>query len=485
MKSIQVFLVSVFLILSSLKVLSAPEASFDFKIFYIPGQGSFVETYLEFNGQSLIYKLNKNNVLQANLEIIQYLKDGEKIIDFKKTTLASPESVDSIFVDFIDVKRMNIPNGKYTLEIELIDLNDTNKRTVSISEPIEIINFQDKVFISDIELITAYKTTTETTEFTKSGIDVLPLLSNYFYPELNELAFYTEVYNSKTPSSGEGQYLVKIFIENADNNLVMEGFQKVTKKEMQPVSAIFNKFDINGLYSGNYNLVVQAIDRENNILSEKKLFFQRNKIRPNTDYLNQTIENTFVESIEKNYLLESINSLSPIAEDGETSIIANQISEKTDHQVMKSFFYSFWLTRNPENPEKAWILYEEQVKAVNKKYGTQVIKGYNTDQGRIYLKYGPPVDVTVRANEPSSYPYEIWRYYKAGKFNNVRFVFYDRTLLNSNYELLHSENIPNELRNPRWQLILQSRNTPTKNVDDKEGVNHFGGRAKELFDNPR
>jgi GWxTD domain-containing protein len=488
MKTLKLYVALMGLLLSAERFMGTPEASFDYKFFYIPGQGSYIETYLEFNGQSLIYKPAESGALQASLQIIQYLKDGEKIIDFLKTNLVSPECVDSSFNDFIDVRRMNVPDGKFTIEIELVDLNDPNNKPVSLTENIMVKSYSDKTFISDIQLVTAYKTATETTEYTKSGIDVLPFVSNYFYPELNELFFYAEIYNTKPSAGLEGQFLLKEFIESDEDSKVIDGFQKISKKDLQNVSPIFDKFDISNLYTGNYNLVVQAIDRNNIILSEKKLFFQRNKtaIRaPISDYLNAKIENTFVENIEKDILLESIYSLRPIADDGEISILSNQMSEKTDYQVMKSFYYSFWIAREIQEPEKASLLYQEQVEVVNKKYGTQVKKGYETDQGRIYLKYGPPTDVTIRANEPSSYPYEIWRYYRANQFNNVRFVFYDRSLLNSNYELLHSDNIPTEIRNPRWELILQSRNTPTRNVDDTQGINHFGGRAKDYFDNPR
>lgn len=484
----KIWLVFILMFFFSAKYNAAPEANFDYKFFYIPNTGSYIETYLEFNGLTLIYKQNENKALQANLQIIQYLKEGDKIIDFIKTNLSSPEITDSIFSNFIDVRRMNVPLGIFTIEIELTDLNDPNNKMVSISETVEAKNYKDKSFISDIQLVTAYKTATQVSEFTKSGIDVLPFVSTYFYPELNELAFYAEIYNTNLASGSSDQFLLRQFIENADTQTAVDGFEKKTKKDLQEVVPVFNKFDIATLYTGNYNLVIQAIDRNNNILSEKKLFFQRNKPQSKTanlDYLNAKIENTFVENIEKTYLLESIYSTRPISDDGEISIMTNLISEKTDYQVMKSYFYSFWLARNPQEPEKAWLLYQEQVKYVNKKYGSQVVKGFDTDQGRIYLKYGPPESITVRANEPSSYPYEIWRYYKANQWNNVRFVFYDRSLLNSNYELLHSENIPTELRNPRWQLLLQSRNTPTRNVDDMEGIDHFGGRAKELFDNPR
>jgi GWxTD domain-containing protein len=158
---------------------------------------------------------------------------------------------------------------------------------------------------------------------------------------------------------------------------------------------------------------------------------------------------------------------------------------KAELSHLQQFFYAFWEERKPADGEMAWLEYREKLAFVESEFGTRNKRGYNTDRGRIWLQYGAPNDITDRPNEPSSYPYQIWRYYKAGQWNNVRFVFYDTTLLAEDYELLHSDNIPGELRNPQWQLLLEQRNTPMNNVDERSGRNHAGGRVDMLFENPR
>ena len=63
--------------------------------------------------------------------------------------------------------------------------------------------------------------------------------------------------------------------------------------------------------------------------------------------------------------------------------------------------------------------------------------------GRIFLYHGPPNTITDRPNEPSAYPYQIWHYYKIGKFNNKRFIFYKPDLGQMNmllYILIFKEN---------------------------------------------
>ncbi|MCX7995103.1 MAG: GWxTD domain-containing protein [candidate division WOR-3 bacterium] len=49
-------------------------------------------------------------------------------------------------------------------------------------------------------------------------------------------------------------------------------------------------------------------------------------------------------------------------------------------------------------------------------------KGWRSDRGRIYVKFGPPDEIQSRPYELSTKPYEIWYYYRL----NLKFIFYDR-----------------------------------------------------------
>ncbi|MEZ5195370.1 MAG: GWxTD domain-containing protein [Bacteroidales bacterium] len=79
--------------------------------------------------------------------------------------------------------------------------------------------------------------------------------------------------------------------------------------------------------------------------------------------------------------------------------------------------------------KKAWETYLEKVNLVNLAYSTQIQKGYDTDRGRTYLKYGEPNAISESYNEPATYPYEIWHYYDLGNGQrNKKFVFYTRDM---------------------------------------------------------
>ena len=143
---------------------------------------------------------------------------------------------------------------------------------------------------------------------------------------------------------------------------------------------------------------------------------------------------------------------------------------------MKRYFYSFWVKQNPKNPEQAWAEYKSKVNYVQKEYGSKLIKGYQTDRGRIYLKYGPPNDIFSEIYDPNAYPYEIWCYYVMGDQKNIQFVFWNKDYVTNNYEVLHS-NARGEINDPAWIKKLSSRLSPFESADDRSVESYFGGNA--------
>ena len=80
------------------------------------------------------------------------------------------------------------------------------------------------------------------------------------------------------------------------------------------------------------------------------------------DRLNAVqIQNTFVSRIPADSLTESINCLSPIATRLELNIIDKKNNNISD-TLKRQFLYSFWLNRQPENPELGWLKYKAEVK---------------------------------------------------------------------------------------------------------------------------
>ena len=459
------------------------KAYFTYCTFNAPESGSFVETYLTVVGNTVEYAPKEDGGYQGSIQVTLVFKQGEEIKDFKKYNLLSPVVADTAdAVNFIDQQRITLPNGQYDFEIVIADQN-SDKAPFQFHQELEVDYPTDAVRISDIELLESFSQATEQSIITKSGFDLVPYVSDYYPDNLNKISFYCEVYNTDKSLGAEGRYLVNYYIEQYEKGQMLPKYKSFARHSAKPVNVLLSEFNITDLPSGNYHLVVELRNRENEVLDTRKLFFQRSnpKVKlTSSDIASISMINSFVEQINSvDTIREYIRSVRPISSDLERNFADRQLA--TDQpDILKKFFLNFWMTRNSLNPELEWEKYKLELKKVDKAFGTKVHKGYETDRGRVYLQYGPPNTRTQQYNEPSAYPYEIWHYYKVGNFSNRKFVFYSPELASNNFELLHSDMF-GEVNNYRWQAMLQKRNTTFENIDTESGTDHFGGRSDDLF----
>lgn len=471
--------------------MASPFFVFNHKVFYVPTEGPIVETYIEFHGKSLTMSPNPEGFISGLVEITILFRDGDNVITYDKKIIGTPSMTPDDIIDFLDVQRFKVPYGTYTIEIKLSDLNAPDVQAVEFEMDIEVPQPQTDIFFSDVQLVMGYKKTEEVNMYSKSGFDLLPLVSDdYIGVNVKELMFYAELYNAHTLGNDE-KFLLSSYIADARTGDVMPETQKYERKAATEVRPTLTKINIEDLESGDYLVVIEARNRSNEILARVEHPFTRNYKGKEVDLSNLNedyIAGSWVSLYDdKAELFEYIQSTRPITDESERYAMQNTFEDffSSDLKQLQHYFFTFWETRSPGNGENKWLAYKEQVEYVQEAFGTGNKRGYDTDRGRVYLQYGPPIDISDRPNEPSSYPYQIWRYYKAGRWNNVRFVFFDPDLTSIDYTLLHCESIPGEIRNPQWRLLLEQRNTPMNNVDRRSGQQHFGGRVDDFFDNPR
>ncbi len=142
--------------------------------------------------------------------------------------------------------------------------------------------------------------------------------------------------------------------------------------------------------------------------------------------------------------------------------------------IQYQFLFAFWANRQPNHPEAAYKQYMEVARAVDNLYSSGFGHGFETDRGYTFMKYGKPSDIVSVEDEPSAPPYEIWIYYDFPQTtqSNVKFLFYNPTLVGDDYRLLHST-ARGEIQNPQWELELY-RDAPNdisgSNFVDATGV---------------
>jgi len=169
-----------------------------------------------------------------------------------------------------------------------------------------------------------------------------------------------------------------------------------------------------------------------------------------------------------------------MAKPAEIKNILTIIKTKNEANARK-LIQGFWIATSGTNAYDSWLKYKEQVVYVEHLYKNNYQAGYETDRGRVYLQYGAPTSVIQRETTSNEYPYEIWQYNKIGKYSNRRFIFYNPDLVSTSYRLLHSDMI-GEMKNPSWQQVLTSRNTPHGNIDTpNQNVNSTFGDSDYYF----
>ncbi|TEU05405.1 MAG: GWxTD domain-containing protein [Candidatus Aminicenantes bacterium] len=463
------------------------KAYFSYCTFYSPEKGPYIETYLSVMGSSVAYKKNEKGKMQGNIEITLIFKQGDQIKNFKKYNLLSPELEDTLgdYLNFIDQQRIVLANGTYSFEIQLTD-NYAKTSPFKSTQEIVISYPLDKISLSDIELIESFSKATGQTMLTKSGYDLVPFVTDYFPVSIPKISFYAEVYNTNKGLGENEKYLVNYFIESYETGSSINNYRGFARQTASQVNVVLSEFNIEKLPSGNYNLIIEIRNKNNEEVAKKKLFFQRSNPDVKIELGDITSVNTlnsFAKRIsDKDTLFEYIRSLRPISTDMEISFADNQL-KGADLELMQKFFLTFWQDRNIQNPEGEWLKYNQEVKKANKEYGTRITKGYNTDRGRIFLRYGTPNTLAERPHPPLAYPYEIWHYYKIKGQSNVKFVFYNPDMVTNNYTILHSNAI-GEIRDYRWLLKLKNRNASMPNLDNNDTWDYYSNEAQELFNNP-
>jgi GWxTD domain-containing protein len=459
-------------------------ATVDIRTFRDPNLNGLVQVSYLLAGHSLTHKPNARGFEQSHVEALSLVEQNGSIIDFRKTLVAGPERTDTLHPDFAHQEFFSLSPGQYDLVVEMQDIARGDTMRTRARLPLTVTQAPASAFVSDILFCSS--ATPSISPTARSGYDLVPYHEDtYFPPGTNELLFYAEVYNTDKSLGPEGPYLLSYQLEEYETHRVYGALRKAERKKATPVQPVLASFDIAEVPSGNYLLCVEVIDPTGKTVVRKEQFVQRNnpKQMDQASMMDQSTVGTFVASMtERDTLLEYLASMRPVALDLERGLIDR--SSDLTLEMLQSVMYSFWHNRNSTTPGAAWEQYQKEVIKVDQLYGTRNKRGYETDRGITQLKYGAPNSIQDRSNDIGAPPYQIWHYYRCGRYTDRRFVFYNPDRVTNDYELLHSE-VPGELNNPRWNQILHSSNVAAPNVQLGDVPSDSGERAREFFILPR
>ena len=448
---------------------------------YTPDGGNYIEIQLNFVGYTLNY-ITKDSSTYAELAISQGFSINDSSVIFDQYLLKSPSVIDSIVDDFYNIQNYQLAPGEYTYSLSIKDVNSKHD-AITVKKKIQIKDLSNDITFSSFipaEIITT--SSEERTTFTKAGYDVVPMLGNYYPTEAQNLLYYIEAYNTNSIED-DSVFVIEQKMIGRDTNVDLSSYTRYFRYNNSPLQPIAKIIDISMLPTGPYTLELNLLDRDKKIRARSSFDFDRNNIDEVNDLAYQSVilDPAFKTSIPKDSTGYYVASLIPISRPAEVKNIIRLLKEKNGEKNSK-YLQAFWLQAYPNKPYEGWIKYKAQVQLVERLYATNFQVGFETDRGRVYLQYGAPNSMLDNPSSPSEYPYEIWQYDKIEQYSNRRFIFYSPTNLNKDYRLLHSDML-GELRNPRWQYILNKRNTPGNDLSDPTGgtPSHFGGNSSLYY----
>lgn len=457
------------------------KAYLSYYTFNTPEQKPYLETHVSIVGNSIQYVKNSSNKFQGSIGFTFIIKKEGAIVRAEKYNLLSSELNDTLNIssNFLDQKRYTLENGKYSFELTITDNNATAQSEV-VKQDFEINYPENKIAVSDVLILESYSKASRNNTFNRSGYEMVPFVNNYIPTNINKLIFYSEIYNTLKLAPNES-FLLSYYLQNANGLTKLGNYIQNKKIISKEVIVILSEFDISVLPSGNFYIVVEIRNKNNELISSQSKFFQRSNKALSGDISSIAgiaFDNSFVAKYSREELLDNIKCLQPIATQPELENIKTLISVNDETQ-MRQFLIYFWEKRHPGESAVKWAEYEKQVKIANENFGSPFTKGYATDRGMIFLKYGAPNNTRKNDMDNQSYPYEIWQYYKIGNFSNRKFVFFSPDNVRGEMILLHS-NMFGERNDPQWKYKILARTM--KNSDENSSdANYYGKRLDEDF----
>lgn len=481
-------------------------ALFSYATFNLVNGDPYVETYVDYDAWTLHFTRQSDGQYKATVETTLLVMSGDSIVFAKKYDLSSPNVSDSSHnaFNFLDIQRFALKNGIYNLRMILRDKN-SGQNPVEINEKL-VVNYGNLPQMSSVLPMSSIRPTISRNMLSRNGFDMEPYINDFVPQQVKALNFYYEIYHLNHEIFN-ADFITVAFIETQETGDRIAGIEQTQHHKGDVTVPVFGGLDISKLPSGNYNLVAEVRNKDNQLLLYSKVPFMRSN--PAVKMAEATAaDSTFAGNIKDETLLNFyLHNLIPIATKAETQYIRELVSESEPGKLQEKqvFFYKFWTSRNKLNAAGEWKDYKTRIDYVAANFGNTNYAGYETDRGRVYLQYGPPTYVRDEKNYVSMrrfstpvstsvgihtnggweasvqnssdniggvttgqihyLPFQLWRYDRIPGEDPVRcFIFWDefRTGL---YKMLNS-NVRGETIMADWEFMLSQKQLPSNTKGD-------------------
>ena len=453
-------------------------ATVDFLTF--PGEKGSGRLVLLFgiDGHSLQWKKTADGKQAARASFAVSINDSSRNFFAERLDFNTPPALDSAGMNqvFSAWKILELPCGTYQVDMLVFDAysSDTSREKLSFS--VQLQDARQSVQLSDLLFLDPVLFKKGRPVFEQSADAIRN--SGFFSRSDSVLRFYSEAHGltQKIPLGLPLVSRIRI-LKQADRESLDE-FGKIARIKSQPGLAWINELPIRNLPSGNYILSWDLIDTAGKFVARASRNFQRSNPEITDGLAAASVLSNAPDLISEISKIPSdecrhlVASLFPLSLASDQPAI-DYLRKKGTDQDHRNFLAEFWGKKDPKDAPDSFRKFRKRVAEADHKYGTQTMKGYQTERGRVYIQYGKPDMVENEISDRfrkamvnlNTIPYEIWYYYSMDepvRQTDVQFVFVQQNRGNNNYKLLHSSGI-GEVRNNEWRRAVE--NNATYNFD--------------------
>ncbi|MBC7449568.1 MAG: GWxTD domain-containing protein [Hymenobacteraceae bacterium] len=459
---------------------------------------TLVEYYVTVDGTSVRYARTPAG-FEARVAMTVTVADSVGgIRTAKKYVLRSPTLPDTTTATRLPFRlheRLGLSNGRYTLAwVGADQVRGPGADQVRLEMPLATTGYPARLGmqIADIQLLESFQKTSTPDAFTKGDYALEGRVTNFYPAEVEYLKFYTEIYRADAVV-GAGQPLSLRYRVR-----LLDGRSPVTvgeRRAQQPAAAtnvVLAQLNLAAVPSGNCELLVEVLGKDDKVLVRIARPFQRSNpglpVPGATDELAaratatsaDELRGTFVADLDSTRLAHYLLSLRPVTTAVEAEFVQSLARSGTARQ-QRAYLYHFWKKQSATEAAGRWAEYLRRIEYVDGKFANTTFRAYETDQGRVYLQYGPPDQVFTERTDPQravansdGRPYQIWNYYKLKNLTvptnqtNRTFVFFQRNLGDPSPRLIHSNAI-SEASDPNWRTVVSDKFSGRARFDRNAG----------------
>jgi len=360
-------------------------------------------------------------------ELFSFVRSGDRyaarfelsliVIDDDDYQVTAETIRDSVLVDSeVEMRVMDhsraklyttyLPPGKYDLEIKLYD-QDTGSQH-DMARPFEVPDYyKDRLSVSDIQFAGLVLEGSSNVGLERRGIRIVPNLTRAFGEDHTDMYIYYEVYSD---AAGEAEQPLSVVykIKSPSGKVMLDREEPLDRQGH--IGAYSGRFDTSDLPQGVYTLEIEVDDPA-----------VRNRAKAESEF-HITWQFLLPLSTARNFR-EITEQLRYIAKNDELDTLKKYRDAPAGEQ--KVALEAFWKRRDPTpgtDRNEHMITYYRRIAYANENFDDGLRKGWRSDQGRVYIVYGPPDEIERHTWDRSfSHPYQVWHY------NNISrsFVFVD------------------------------------------------------------